>query len=84
MTCKTLLLILPEVAIRRINQDLVIQGLASKVFSFEALASDEKRYEKRQTAWMERDSGHGVHVRLSDVLDHDRNVVVPSSNCLVV
>jgi hypothetical protein len=38
----------------------------------------------RRTAWMFGDGGHRVHVRFSNVLDDDWDIVVPSTYCLVV
>lgn len=33
---------------------------------------------------MESDSRHGMHVRLGDVLDDDRDIEIPSSDRLVI
>lgn len=33
---------------------------------------------------MECYSGHGVHVGLGNVLDHDWDIVVPDTDCLVI
>jgi hypothetical protein len=37
-----------------------------------------------RTGWMERNSRHGVHMRLCDILDYNRDIEVPCANGLVV
>lgn len=39
---------------------------------------------RKLTTWMDRDSGHRVHVRLCDVLDDNRDVEVPGADGLVI
>lgn len=36
------------------------------------------------TVWMKGDCGHGMHMRLCDILDDDRDIIVPCANGLVV
>lgn len=38
----------------------------------------------KRTGWMECNSGHGMHMRLSDILDHNRDIKVPCANGLVI
>jgi hypothetical protein len=33
---------------------------------------------------MQCDSGHRMHMRFGDILDYNRNIIVPSTDCLVV
>jgi len=51
-----------------VYEDLIVQGLGSKVF----------------LARMKGHSGHRVHIRLGDVFDCDRDVEIPGANCLVI
>jgi hypothetical protein len=37
-----------------------------------------------RTGWVEGHSGHGVHVWFSDIFDHDRDVIIPNTNCFIV
>jgi len=85
MASEALLPVLSEI-IRIIEQDLVVQRLRSKGFlccgsgqtggSFGPCLS--------RTIRVQCDGRHGVHIRLCDVFDHDRNVEVPGSDRFVI
>jgi len=78
----------------RVDEDLVVERLSGEPFLCEGRERSERRSQrvrgedrkgiKRLTVRMKSNGRHGVHVWFGDVLDDDGNIVVPSSNGLVV
>ena len=74
-----------------VDQDLVVEALRGKVLlcisiqmSGQCWVVFESSQMRELTTWMNRDCGHRVHVRLCDILDDNRNVIVPCANRLVI
>lgn len=92
---EALLSVLTE-SVGRVDENLVVERLSGKVLFCKARAKATTRLKfsietqmdhvrkDQQTAWVDGDGWHRVHIGLSNVLDNDGNVVVPSSNTLVV
>lgn len=68
MACKALLAVHAEAVARAVHDDLVIEGLAREPL----------------LVGVECDGRHRVHVRLGNVLDHDRDIKLPGTHRLVV
>lgn len=76
-----------------VDEDLVVERLGGEPFLCGAKGGREPEGERKRreggqgegrTVGVKSNGRHGVHVGLSDVLDHDRDIVVPRSDRLVV